>query len=452
MLQLVSMNKTLKPETLEFIKLNNFKELTSVQNEVLQYTKAKKDIVAIAKTGTGKTHAYLIPICEMINPVSNKTQVLISLPTRELAYQVYQNALVLKKVYPDLRIALVSGGTDRKRNALSLDHPPHIIVGTPGRIKDLFEANQIRVDTIQMFVIDEADMTLEYGFVEDLDVVFSRMVKHVEVLCFSATFPEELNYFVKKYLANPKIVTVTDKKRDPKIKHILINCKHRTYNEELLLLLPCIHPYVCLIFANSKNEADETYKMMIDNGYKAILLHGGLEPRQRKQALKALNSKDHTYVVCSDVVSRGIDIDAVSHVISLGFPKELEFYIHRAGRTGRNTKDGTSYALYNEKDQNAISTLQKQGIQFKEQTIKGVTLKDVVKRKRVNKKDEALEKEIAKTLYRKNEKVKPGYKKKRKNQIERIKRKAKREFIKNEIKKERKERYKQEARAKYDKD
>ena len=452
MLQLVSMNKTLKPETLEFIKLNNFKELTSVQNEVLQFTKAKKDVVAIAKTGTGKTHAYLIPIAEMINPKSNKTQVLISLPTRELAYQVYQNALVLKKVYPDLRIALVSGGTDRKRNALSLENPPHIIIGTPGRIKDLFSNNQIRVDTIQMFVIDEADMTLEYGFLEDLDVVFSRMVKHVEVLCFSATFPEELNLFVKKYLANPKIITVADKKRDPKIKHILINCKHRTYNEELLLLLPCIHPYVCLIFANSKKEADETYKVMLENGYHAVLLHGGLEARQRKQALKALNSKEHTYVVCSDVVSRGIDVDAVTHVISLGFPKELEFYIHRAGRTGRNTKDGVAYALYNESDQNAIATLKKNGVEFKEQTIKGNSLKDVVKKKRINKKDEELEKQIAKTLYRKNEKVKPGYKKKKKAQIDKLKRKAKREFIKNEIKKQRKERYKQEARAKYDKD
>lgn len=444
------MNKTLKKETLEFISLNKFKELTSVQNEVLMYAQAKKDIVAIAKTGTGKTHAYLIPIAEMINPKSNKTQVLISLPTRELAYQVYQNALVLKEVYSDLRVSLVSGGTDKKRNKLSLENPPHIIIGTPGRIKDLFVANQIRVDTIQMFIVDEADMTLEYGFLEDLDIVFSRMVKHVEVLCFSATLPESLNLFIKKYLANPKIVRVVDKKRDPKIKHILINTKHRTYNETLSMLLPQIHPYMCLIFANTKKEVDETYKYLQEKGYKVLLLHGGLESRERKQALKALQSKRYTYVVCSDVASRGIDIDAVTHVISLGFPSELEFYTHRAGRTGRNEKDGTVYAIYNESDQNAIATLKKQGINFKEQAIKGSSLKDVVKKKRVNKKDEAIEKEIAKTLYRKKEKVKPNYRKKKKMAIEKIKRKAKREFIKNKIKEERKERYKQEARAKRD--
>ena len=442
------MNKNLKEETRKFIELNNFKTLTSVQNEVLQYTTARKDLIAIAKTGTGKTHAYLIPISEMINPVSNKTQVLISLPTRELAYQVYQNALVLKEVYNDLRISLVSGGSDKKRSSLNLNNPPHIVIGTPGRIKDMFENNLLRVDTIQMFVIDEADMTLEYGFLEDLDVVFSRMVKHVETLCFSATFPETLNNFVKKYLANPKTIYVQDKKHDPKIKHILVNCKHRSYNETLVSMLPNINPYMCLIFANSKVEADETYKYITDKGYKAILLHGGLESRERKQALKALNSKKYTYVVCSDVASRGLDIDAVSHVISLGFPSELEFYIHRAGRTGRNTKTGTVYALYNEKDQNAIASLKKQGIVFVEQALKGKQLKDVVKKKHVNKMDEELEKEIAKTLYRKKEKVKPNYKKKKKEAVEKLKRKAKREFIKNEIKKERIERYKKEARAK----
>ena len=442
------MNKNLKPETLKFIELNGFKELTSVQNEVLQYTNAKKDVIAVSKTGTGKTHAYLIPVSEMINPKSNKTQVLISLPTRELAYQVYQNTLKLKEVHEGLRVSLVSGGKDKKRSSLNPDNPPHIIVGTPGRIKDLFEDQQFRTDTIQLFVVDEADMTLEYGFLEDLDVVFSRMVRKVELLCFSATFPESLNQFVRKYLANPKRIEIKDSKRDPKIRHVLINCKHRTYNETLLNLLKIINPYMCMIFANTKDEADKTYALLEEKGYKAVLLHGGLESRQRKQALQAIYSKKFTYIVCSDVASRGLDIDAVSHVVSLGFPKELEFYTHRAGRTGRNGKDGTVYALYQLSDQHAIETLKKQGIRFVEQNIKGTTLKDVVKHKRINKMDEELEKQIAKTLYHKNEKVKPGYKKKKQRAVDKLKRKAKREFIKGKIKEERIERYKKEQRAK----
>lgn len=434
--------------TKQFLNINGFNELTTVQKEVLKFTSSNKDVVAVSKTGTGKTHAYLIPICEMINPKSNKTQVLVSLPTRELAYQVYENTLLLKKVFKDIKISLVSGGSDKKRNSLSLDNPPHIIIGTPGRIKDLFLNNQIRVDTIKMFVVDEADMTLEYGFLSDLDVVFSRMIKRVEVLCFTATFPKNLDLFVKKYLANPKVIYVQDKKRDPKIEHFLINSKHRTYNESLLILLKNIHPYMCLIFANSKNEADETYSILLNNGYKVLLLHGGLDSRSRKQAIKDLQSKKFTYVVCSDVVSRGIDNNAISHVISLGFPKNLEFYIHRAGRTGRNTNDGYAYAIYNESDLNAINNLRKNGINFKELTIKGNSIKEVKKKKPFKTKDDLLEKEIAKTLYHKKEKVKPNYKKKKKQLVEKIKRKQKREFIKNKIKEQRIERYKKEMRAK----
>ena len=278
--------------------------------------------------------------------------------------------------------------------------------------------------------------------------MFSRMVRHVETLCFSATFPQELDIFVRKYLENPKRIEVHDKKRDPKIKHILINCKHKSYNEKLLEILKCINPYMCLIFANSKDEADATYEYLNENGYKTLLIHGGLETRERKQALNALYSKKYTYVVASDVASRGIDIDAVSHVISLGFPKELEFYIHRAGRTGRNTQTGTVFALYKETDQNAINSLKKQGVVFLEQSIKGDRLKDVVKRTRVNRMDEELEKQIAKTLYKKNEKVKPGYKKKKKMAVEKIKRRAKREYIRGKIKEERIERYKKLQREK----
>lgn len=438
----------MKKTTEKFLELNGFKELSKVQKSVKEYTDNKKDLIAISKTGTGKTHAYLIPIAEMINPKSNKTQVLISLPTRELAYQVYLNAKVLCDVFEGLRISLLAGGSDRKRSKDKLENnTPHIIIGTPGRIKDIFESNLIRVDFVQMFVIDEADMTLEYGFLEDIDSVFSHMVKNPEVLCFSATFPKELQIFTKKYLNNPKLIQVEDKKRDPKIDHILVPCKHKDYKDKLLDLLPLINPYICLIFANSKDEADKTYELLREKNYRVLLLHGGLESRDRQKAIKALNNKEYTYVVASDVASRGIDIDGISHVVSLGFPRKLEFYIHRAGRTGRNTKDGTVYALYKDEDINAIKNLESKGIKFNAQDIKNNEFKNVKSPtyKRPRKNDE-VEKEIAKTLRRKNEKVKPNYKKKKKEAIEKIKRKQRREYIRNKIKEERKERYRLQAR------
>ena len=447
MVEYMSMNTRLKESTQKFIELNGFKELTAVQNEVLKYTSGHKDIIALSKTGTGKTHAYLIPVMEMINPQSDKTQVLISLPTRELAYQVYQNSLLMKEVFPELRIQLVAGGTDKTRSISRLEKTPHIVIGTPGRIKDLFVSNALRVDFVQMFIIDEADMTLEFGFLEDIDAVFSHMVKDPQVLCFSATFPEELHAFVRKYLNNPKTVIVTDKKRDPRIRHVLINCKHKEYKEALYDILGGFKPYVCLIFANTKDEANDTYQYLNEKGIKALLLHGGLDSRDRQKAIKDLQAKKYTYVIASDVASRGIDIDGISHVVSLGLPKQLQFYMHRAGRTGRNEKDGTCYLLYKETDIPQIRNLAAKGVSFTAKEYKKGQWKEAgnpTKKKQI--KTDLSEKEIVKTLYRKNEKVKPNYKKKKNQEVERIKRKKRREFIQSKIKEERKERYKQNQR------
>ena len=437
----------LKKETLAFIELNGFEELTKVQSEVLKYTSKNKDLIALSKTGTGKTHAYLVPIMEMINPKSDKTQVLISLPTRELAYQVYQNALLMKQIYEDLQIQLLAGGRDKNKDISKLEKNPHIIIGTPGRIKDLFVSNKFRVDHVQMFVIDEADMTLEFGFLEDIDIVFSKMVKNPEVLCFSATFPQELEVFTKRYLSNPKIIRVEDKKRDPRIHHVLVNCKHREYHETLYSIMGGFKPYICLIFANSKKQADETYEYLSEKGIKALLLHGGLDSRDRNRAIKDLQSKKYTYVVASDVASRGIDIDGISHVVSMGLPTQLQFYMHRAGRTGRNQKDGTCFLLYKESDLDQIKQLNKKGINFVAKEFKNGKWKEVnnpTKKRQV--KSNIDEKEIVKTLYRKKEKVKPNYKKKKNQEVERIKRKKRREFIQGKIKEERKERYKQKAK------
>lgn len=439
------MLKDLKESTKKFIQLNNFKDLNSVQKVALDNFNSKKDIFIVSKTGTGKTHAYLIPICENINTVSNKTQVLISSPTRELAYQIYQQALVLKEVYPDIRISLMSGGDNKTKQ---IDNNPHIIIGTPGRLKYSFENSLIRTDTIQLLVIDEADMTLEYGFLEDLDYIFSRLIRHSKVICLSATLKDECKNFISSYLYQPVIINVKDSKKDPKINHYLIDSKHRTYNETLLKLLPSINPFVCLIFANSKEEADDTYGCLKNHGYKVLLLHGGLESRERRKAIKELQSNRYTYVVCSDVASRGIDIDACSHVISLGLPKKLEFYIHRAGRTGRNGRSGDVYTIFSDKDLRGIGALRKDGVEFVQKELKGNKLVNTKIRKYRSSNPAAVEKEISKIISRKDKKVKPNYKKKKKIAIEKIKRKARREYIKGKIKEQRKERYRQAARNK----
>lgn len=444
------MNLNLKDETLKFIELNGFKELTKVQVATIKMAQKQKDVVALAKTGTGKTHAFLIPIMEMIDCDLETTQVIISSPTRELAFQIYQNARLMQEVYPKLRIKLLSGGLDTKRMKEGLKNAPQIVIGTPGRIKDLFSDSTLRVDLVKMFVVDEADMTLEYGFLDDIDAVFSKMTNS-QIMCFSATLPEGLRPFIKKYLNHPQIIEVEDdEKVAPNIDHILINCKHKSYGETLLDILGGFQPYVCLIFANTRQECDEVYALFQKHKIKAVVLHGGLSSRERQKAVRDLNSKEVTYVIASDVASRGLDIDGISHVVSLGFPQELSFYTHRSGRTGRNGRHGICFALYQKQDEAAINTLMKQGVKFVPKSYKNGQWRTLraLDFKRVTR-SEKREKEIAKMLNTKKEKVKPNYKKKKTMAIEKIKRKERQDYIRKKIQEEKKARYKQAAKEKY---
>ena len=438
------MNDNLKEKTVRFITLNGFKQLTPVQDACIKMAAKNKDIIAISATGTGKTHAFLIPIMEKVDPSIDFTQALISVPTRELAIQLYNRAKLMQQADEGLRIMMLSGGIDSLRAKDKLKKAPHIIIGTPGKIKDLFTESYLRVDKMKIFVVDEADMTLEYGFLSDIDTVFAKMPEDINIMCFSATLPEGLRPFFKKYLSNPQLIRVEDNQEfNPQVEHILINCKHKQYDEMLLDILPHFNPYVCLIFANTREECHKTYETLRNGGYKVLELHGGLQSRERVKAMKALASKEYTYIVASDVASRGIDVDGITHVVSLGFPDDLSFYTHRSGRTGRNGRKGTCFALYREEDRPSIVNLTKQGIRFVPRTIKNGHWQDLkpLDHHRTSK-SEIREKEIARQLYRKKEKVKPNYKKKKTAMILRIKQKERQAFIREKIKAEKKARYK----------
>lgn len=440
-----------KEQTKKFIELNKFVTPTQIQRDVIPHAMKGKDIIGISATGTGKTHSFLIPILERINVEEDKVQAVISAPTRELALQLYTRALDMSKACKELRIKLITGGVDKQRMSEQLKVQPHIIIGTPGRMKDMFlSEGTLRLDTASILVVDEADMTLEFGFLEDIDAMCSRMRGDLQMMSFSATIPEGLKPFLKKYMSNPITVTVEeDKMFKPQIEHILVPCKHLSYEEELLEVLKGFTPYVCLIFANTRAECSTAANLLRENGYGVLELHGDLTSRARKSAMKSLTNLKESYVVASDVAARGIDIEGVSHVISLGFPQELDFYIHRSGRTGRAGKEGICYALYKKEDENVIRQLQVKGIGFKHKDIKNGEWREltpVFERKR--KKDDPLEKEISKMVNSKKKKVKPGYKKKRKEEVDKLKRKAKRQMIQSEIKAQAKERAKERQRKK----
>ncbi|MCF0109480.1 MAG: DEAD/DEAH box helicase [Erysipelotrichaceae bacterium] len=431
----------LKDKTNKFIEANHFEEPTPIQGAVIPAVLKGKDIVAVSDTGTGKTHSFLIPLMEMIDTTSPDVFAVITAPTRELATQIYKCAKVMQEADPDIRVRLITGGIEKDRMSEGLKVQPHIVIGTPGRIKDLFlNESVLRVDKAKVYVVDEADMTLEYGFLEDVDAICSRM-KDLQMMAFSATIPEGLKPFLKKYMDHPETIEMkTESQFNPKIDHVLIPCRHKSYAETILDIMPGFMPYVCLIFANTRDEAGKVAEDLRKNDIRVVEIHGGLQARERKQALKQLESLDHTYIVATDIASRGLDIEGITHVISCGFPSELEFYIHRSGRTGRAGKEGTCFALYHDEDDKAIKTLKERGIHFRHATFRNGEWKELKPygQKMVRKNDE-VEKEIARTLHRKNEKVKPGYKKKRNAEIQRIKQKQKRDEIRQEVKAQRKE-------------
>lgn len=435
----------LKDTTAKMININHFVIPTEIQRAVIPVACKGKDIIGISATGTGKTHAFLVPIMEQVDPSKPYVQAVITVPTRELAIQLYERSKVMQEADPNLQVRLITGGMEKSRMNDSLKVQPHVIIGTPGRIRDLFLQEQtLLLQHVKILVVDEADMTLEFGFLEDIDLVASRMSKGLQMMSFSATIPEGLKPFLKKYMTNPVTVQIkSDQLFQPRIEHVLIPCKHLSYEEALIELLPAFQPYVCLIFANTREQAAATAKTLRDHNYGVIELHGDLSPRERTKAMKQLMKLDKAYIVASDVAARGIDIDGVSHVISMGFPKELDYYIHRSGRTGRSGKEGICYALYQDSDEPMIKALQKRGISFHHRRYKnGSWLELKPKNAKKVKADDPLSAEINKIVKRKKQKVKPGYKAKRKQEVEKLKRKAKRALIQQDIQRQKKERAK----------
>lgn len=423
----------------EIMNLEGFKTLTPIQEATVNRKNKDRDFIGISTTGSGKSHAFLIPIFNMLDPEKDEVQAVISVPTRELAFQLYERAKKLAAHF-DARVRLCIGGTEKKEGGLV----PQVVIGTPGRMKDMFvDEHLLNLSTAKLFIIDEADMTMEFGFLEDVDAVLSHMNKDVTVMVFSATIPEQIQPFLKKYLTNPEIVRIgSDEDFAADIQHILVPLKHKNYSEKLLDVLPVINPYVCLIFANSNQEAHKIAEDLRAEGYDLSELHGDLEARERSRAIREIASQKKTYIVASDIASRGIDLEGVTHVISCGFPKDLKFYFHRAGRTGRAGRDGMAIALYSDKDAQAIASLKKQGIAFKDMDVKNGELVPVEDRTKRVRKEDPLQAEIAKTVARRNkkQKVKPNYKKKQKAEVEKLRRKAKRNLIKSDIQRQKKER------------
>ena len=410
----------------------NFLEATPVQEKLIPVVLSGRDLVGESKTGSGKTHTFLLPIFQMLDEEADSVQAVITAPSRELAAQIYQAARQLASFSEkEIRVANYVGGTDKARQIGKLESSqPHIVIGTPGRIYDLVESGDLAIHKAKTFVVDEADMTLDMGFLATVDKIAGRLPKDLQFLVFSATIPQKLQPFLKKYLSNPVIEQIKTKTViADTIENWLLSTKGRDKNAQIYQISQLLQPYLAMIFVNTKTRADELYSYLTAQGLKVAKIHGDISPRERKRIMNQVKNLDFEYIVATDLAARGIDIEGVSHVINDAIPQDLSFFVHRVGRTGRNGLLGTAITLYQPSDDSDIRELEKMGIKFIPKMIKDDEFQDTYDRdRRANreKSREKLDTEMLGLVKKKKKKIKPGYKKKIQWAVNEKRRKTKR--------------------------
>lgn len=423
---------SLKPFIIEALtKELNFYEPTEIQERLMPSILKGESAIGQSQTGTGKTHAYLLPLLNQIAVEKKEVQVVITAPTRELATQIYQEVGKIITYSPDeISAKLYIGGTDKQRTIEKLKTQPHIVVGTPGRINDLVKENALIINKVRSFVVDEADLMLDMGFIKDVDMVAGQMPENLQILVFSATIPEKLKPFLKKYLANPRFTHVAPKQATAaKIEHVLVPARHRDKLKLVYDMLVDFNPFLAIVFTNTKKNADIVADALIEKGLKVGRIHGDLSPRDRKKMMKQINDLEYQYVVATDLAARGIDIKGVSHVINYEIPTtELDFYIHRVGRTARAGSSGIAVTLFETSDDDALNKLEKLGIEFINKDFVAGEWKDIDDRKRRQNRKRVTDEvdALAKSIVQKPKKVKPGYKKKMNREMEQIKKRKRR--------------------------
>lgn len=411
------------------LKAMGFTELTDVQKRVIPLLEKNKDCIVEANTGSGKTHAFLLPIFDKLNIDEKSVQALIIAPTRDLANQIYQFSLEVASYFDkSIQIDLFIGGVDRIQKMESLrKRQPLIAIGTPGRIYDLvIKENLLKAYTSKYFIIDEADMTLEQNFQEELEGLFNIIQKDSTKAVFSATIPKHLKLFLKKYLYKPEIISIHPNNISSKnIEHFFIKTKEQDRFIGLKKIISAINPYLAVIFCNTKESSELVYNWMKENKHNVVLIHGGLDYRKRKQLFKRINRLEFEYIVATDIFSRGIDVVGISHIINYELPRRIDFYIHRTGRTGRMDFSGMAISLYEFDDNKYLDRLESKGIKSVYKTIVNNEFKDAVVRNS-RRSREWKENELdyqAKRKVKRPKKIKPGYKKKYKKAVEEEKKK-----------------------------
>ena len=439
----------LSNEMIRSLERQGFSNPSQIQLRAIPKALKGETLMVQSATGTGKTLAFLAPIIEKVDLKNQNIQAIIIAPTRELAQQIFDFATPFLKEFPDIKIKLFKSGIEREESAQGLSIPPHIAIGTPGRLTDIL-VGSVSLKSVNTIVLDEADMLLREGFFGEIDKIVDQTNKP-RFLVYSATLEANLAHELERYIG-PNIPVINEETMTASnVTHYLVDIRHNDVITSLIEVIEIIKPYLLMVFASKKETANEIFSALRAKKYKAALLTGDLNARERKSVLRQVKNDEVYILVCSDMAARGLDIPDVSDVINVDLPNNLEFYYHRAGRTGRFNKKGNCYTFYNNDKTAKPLALIQNGVKFKYLVLrdnqlvegKGIEKSHPTKRKV----DEELQnkiKQVKAQIRNKDKKVKPGYKKKQKQAIEKVKQKHRREIIKKDIRRQRVERYKRE--------
>ncbi|MDP3876657.1 MAG: ATP-dependent RNA helicase DbpA [Methylobacter sp.] len=348
----------LKPALLENIESLGYTHLTPIQAESLPHILEGRDVIAQAKTGSGKTAAFGIGLLSKLDLNSFRVQAMVVCPTRELADQVCKEIRRLARFTQNIKVLTLCGGVPFGPQLGSLEHGVHIVVGTPGRLQEHLRKRSLRLSNLKVLVLDEADRMLDMGFEEAISDVISYAPTHRQTLLFSATYTDPIREISQKFQFKPVSVSIEPSHHDSDIEQHFYQVEKSKRINALGYLLAYHRPESTVVFCNTKRDCQDVASALENSGFSVQALHGDLEQKHRDQVLVRFANKSCSVLVATDVAARGLDIKDMQAVINYDLPWDAEIYVHRIGRTGRAGKKGLALSLCTEQELNRVKAIE----------------------------------------------------------------------------------------------
>ncbi|MEI4803752.1 DEAD/DEAH box helicase [Bacillus sp. FJAT-51639] len=342
------------------LRENGIAESTPIQEKAIPVVLAGKDIIGQAKTGTGKTLAFILPILEKVNPQSSHVQALIVAPTRELALQITNEIQKMTVHVKDIHVLAVYGGQDVSQQMKKLQGNTHIVVATPGRLLDHLRRGTIELSHVSMLVLDEADQMLHFGFLPEVEEIIEQTPAERQTMLFSATMAKQIQSLAKRYMRKPEIIKIQSAEVTVNnITQRVVETTDRAKQDTLRQLMERDQPFLAVIFCRTKRRVTKLYEALKGYGYNCDELHGDLSQAKRERVMKRFRDAEIQYLIATDVAARGLDVEGVTHVFNYDIPEDVESYIHRIGRTGRAGGSGLAITLVAPKDKMYLQQIEK---------------------------------------------------------------------------------------------